>query len=47
MSDIKIGYGPGEVEPKIAPLVEAVRNSGFTTFASCEGHVEDADQQFP
>lgn len=35
-----IGYGNGEIEPKIAPLVDAVRQAGFVTFSSCEGHVE-------
>jgi hypothetical protein len=35
-----IGYGRGEIEPKIAPLVEAVRAARFVTFSSCEGHLE-------
>jgi hypothetical protein len=40
-SDLTIGYGPGEIEPKIAPLVHAVQKAGFVTFSSCEGHVGD------
>jgi len=38
-----IGYGRGEIEPGIASLVDAVRQAGFDTFSSCEGHAEDAD----
>lgn len=40
--DFAIGYDRGEIEPKIAPLVAAVRKAGFVTFSSCEGHIEDA-----
>ena len=39
-SDYTIGYGKGEIEPKIAPLVDAVRRAGFVTFSSCEGHID-------
>ena len=42
-----IGYGKGEIEPKIAPLVEAVRAAGFDTFSSCEGHLTDTSDGFP
>jgi len=42
-----IGYGRGEIEPRIAPLVEAVQKAGFVTFSSCEGHEEIDDQAFP
>lgn len=42
----KIGYGKGEIEPRIAPLVEAVRGVGFVTFSSCEGHENIDDQGF-
>jgi hypothetical protein len=41
MSSYIIGYGKGEIEPKIAPLVDAVRSADLVTFSSCEGHVED------
>jgi hypothetical protein len=41
-TDFMIGYGKGEIEPRIAPLVAAVRKAGFVTFSSCEGHPEDA-----
>lgn len=37
-----IGYGKGKIEPRIAPLVAAVRKAGFVTFSSCDGHPEDA-----
>lgn len=36
---LPVGYGRQEVEPGIAPLVEAVRAAGFDTFSSCEGHL--------
>jgi len=43
-----IGYGKSEIEPKIAPLVDAVHKAGFTTFASCEGHIDDlSDETLP
>jgi len=42
--DFAIGYGRGEIEPKIAPLVAAVRKAGFITFSSCEGHIEDGER---
>jgi len=35
-----IGYGRGEIEPAIAPLVQAAQDSGFVTFSSCEGHAD-------
>ena len=35
-----IGYGRGEIEPAIAPLVQAAQDSGFATFSSCEGHAD-------
>jgi hypothetical protein len=38
----QIGYGRGEIEPRIAPLVDALVRAGFETFSSCEGHAEDA-----
>lgn len=38
MNDIVVGYGKGEVEPGIAPLVTAMIAAGFTTYSSCEGH---------
>jgi hypothetical protein len=48
MSDkLSIGYGREEIEPKIAPLVDAVRQAGFVTFSSCEGHIEDHGLQIP
>jgi hypothetical protein len=40
-----IGYGRGEIEPAIAPLVQAAQGSGFVTFSSCEGHA-DAEGDF-
>lgn len=40
-----VGYGRGEVEPRIAPLVEAVQQSGFDTFSSCEGHIDESDSE--
>jgi hypothetical protein len=43
MVDFAIGYGKGEIEPNIASLVQAIRDAGFVTFSSCEGH-EDPDQ---
>jgi tRNA(Phe) wybutosine-synthesizing methylase Tyw3 len=39
-SSYAIGYGNGEIEPKIAPLVDAVQKAGFVTFSSCEGHID-------
>jgi hypothetical protein len=36
-----IGYGKGEIEPKIAPLVDAVQKAALVTFSSCEGHIDD------
>jgi hypothetical protein len=41
MTDLIIGYGKGEIEPKVAPLVKAVQAAGFVTFSSCEGHPGD------
>ena len=41
-----IGYGRGEIEPAIAPLVQAAQDSGFVTFSSCEGHA-DAEGKYP
>jgi hypothetical protein len=35
-----IGYGRGEIEPAIAPLVQAAQDASFVTFSSCEGHPE-------
>jgi hypothetical protein len=35
-----IGYGRGEIEPAIVPLVQAAQDAGFMTFSSCEGHPE-------
>jgi hypothetical protein len=32
------GMNYGQIEPKIEPLVRAVRDAGFVTFSSCEGH---------
>lgn len=46
MSGYIIGYGRGEIEPGIAPLVDAVQKAGFVTFSSCEGHEETDDQKF-
>lgn len=46
MSGYTIGYGRGEIEPKIAPLVDAVQKAGFVTFSSCEGHEEREARQF-
>jgi hypothetical protein len=40
-TDFAIGYGRGEIEPKIAPLVKAVQDAGFITFSSCERHTDD------
>jgi len=37
--DLVIGYGKGEIEPQIVPLVRAIRAAGFNTFSSCEGHI--------
>jgi hypothetical protein len=47
--DFAIGYGRGEVEPHIAPLVRAIRATGFETFSSCEGHITEAGEsrRFP
>ena len=42
-----IGYGRGEVEPAIAPLVQAAQESGFVTFSSCEGHADAAEIRYP
>jgi len=44
-----IGYGRTEIEPGIAPLVQAVTNAGYRTFSSCEGHPnQDPDlHRFP
>jgi len=43
-----VGYGRGEIEPKIAPLVDAVTKASFITFSSCEGHIDDpANEQAP
>jgi hypothetical protein len=49
MNDIVVGYGKGEIEPGIAPLVAAMIGAGFTTFSSCEGHPhrEDGFNRFP
>ncbi|MCH8094595.1 MAG: hypothetical protein IH953_08370 [Chloroflexi bacterium] len=33
----------GEIEPGIAPLVEAMRRHGFNTVSSCEGHFRPND----
>jgi hypothetical protein len=41
MTGFTIGYGGGEIEPKIAPLVAGVQQAGFATFSSCEGHADD------
>ena len=41
MINFVIGYGNDEIEPRIAPLVDAVQAAGFVTFSSCEGHPED------
>ena len=41
MTDFSVGYRHGEIEPGIAPLVKAVREAGFETFSSCEGHADD------
>lgn len=38
MTDPTVGYGKGEIEPGIAPLVGAMVAAGYTTFSSCEGH---------
>jgi hypothetical protein len=46
MSGYVVGYARGEIEPQIAPLVDAVRRAGFVTFSSCEGHVT-LDQEYP
>jgi hypothetical protein len=35
-----IGYDRGEIEPAIAPLVQAAQDAGFATFSSCEGHAD-------
>lgn len=43
MSGYSLGYGKGEIEPRIAPLVDAVQRAGFITFSSCEGHEEIGD----
>lgn len=42
-----IGYGKGEIEPRIAPLVSAVQGAGYVTFSSCEGHLEDDGSGIP
>lgn len=39
--EFRVGYGRGEIEPKIAPLVDAVTKARFITFSSCEGHIDD------
>jgi hypothetical protein len=38
MSDLNIGYGRDSIEPGVAPLVAAIRQAGFVTYSSCEGH---------
>jgi hypothetical protein len=47
MTGLKTGYDTGLIEPKIAPLVQAVQDAGLATFSSCEGHIEDANESFP
>ncbi len=47
MTGCDVGYGKGEIEPGIAPLVNAVQNVGFVTFSSCEGHEKTDDHEFP
>jgi hypothetical protein len=42
-----VGYGKGEVEPNIAPLVSAVQAAGYVTFSSCEGHLEGDGSGIP
>jgi hypothetical protein len=42
-----VGYGKGEIEPNIAPLVSAVQAAGYVTFSSCEGHLEDNGSGLP
>jgi len=44
---MQTGYGRGEIEPRIAPLVEAIQRAGFVTFSSCEGHTGDEDAPTP
>jgi hypothetical protein len=41
-----VGYGKGEIEPGIAPLVQAANDAGYVTFSSCEGH-HNQDPDFP
>lgn len=45
MTNHIVGYGKGEIEPGIAPLVTAMIAAGFETFSSCEGH-PDRDEEF-
>lgn len=45
MDAAAIGYGRGLIEPRIAPLVDAIRFAGFETFSSCEGHIDDNDRR--
>jgi hypothetical protein len=37
-----VGYGNGEIEHAIAPLVQAANDAGYVTFSSCEGHLNQA-----
>ena len=39
-------YDSGQIEPRIEPLVMAIRNCGFVTFSSCEGHKDYAADPF-
>ena len=45
-SDHTIGYGKGEIEPQVAPLVEAVQKAGLVTFSSCEGHIDARPENY-
>ena len=47
MAGYRVGSGNDEIEPGIAPLVDAVQKAGFVTFSSCEGHEETDDPDCP